>query len=213
MLNIFNIFQYICNPEWIFLKFGHLTLFVFLTIVFAETGLFIGFFLPGDSLLFTAGVFGDSLSKSFYNIPFVFIIIIVSIVAIFGNIFGYWVGYKSGKLLFHKEDSVIFKVKYLFLAKDFYVKHKTIFLIVSRFLPIFRTFAPILAGIIRMNFKEFMLYNVIGAVSWSFSIMMAGYYLDKIFPSLKNNLGFIILIIFIFTTLPICIKYVLPKKK
>jgi membrane-associated protein len=208
-----NIFQFIFNPEWILSKFGHLALLIFLVVVFAETGLFIGLFLPGDSLLFTAGIFGDTLSKSFFNIPFIGIIILVAIMAIIGNILGYWIGYKSGALLFDKGNSFLFRKKYLLLAQDFYLKHKTMALIVSRFLPIFRTFAPIVAGIVKVNFKDFMIFNIIGAITWAFSIMMAGHYLDRVFPNLKNNLGWIVIIIFIITIIPLCIKCMVQKKR
>ncbi|BAR91902.1 uncharacterized membrane-associated protein [Blattabacterium cuenoti BPAY] len=213
MSDFWDVFQHLFNPRWIFLYFGNTALFILLAIVFAETGFFIGFFLPGDSLLFTAGIFGKDLCKNFYNVPFFVIILIVSCVAILGNMQGYWLGYKSGKLLYHRKDSFFFKKKHLILAKLFYNKYKTTALIMSRFLPIFRSFAPIVAGAIRVNFKKFMIYNIIGALAWTFSIMLAGHYLDKNFPELKNHLEWIILLIVLMTTLPIFFKMRISKNK
>ncbi len=213
MSDIWDFFQHLFNPRWIFLYFGNTALFIILAIVFAETGLFIGFFLPGDSLLFTAGIFGEDLCKNFYNVPFFVIILIVAGVAILGNMQGYWLGYKSGKLLYKKKDSFFFKKKHLILAQLFYNKYKTTALIMSRFLPMFRSFAPIVAGAIRIDFKKFMIYNIIGALAWTFSIMLSGHYLDKNFPELKNHLEWIILLIILITTLPIFLKMIINKKK
>ncbi|WP_185878144.1 DedA family protein [Blattabacterium cuenoti] len=210
MSNFWDFFHHLFNPRWIFLYFGNTALFIILAIVFAETGFFIGFFLPGDSLLFTAGIFGKDLCKNFYNVPFFVIILIVALVAVLGNIQGYWLGYKSGKLLYKKKDSFFFKKKHLILAKLFYNKYKTTALIISRFLPMFRSFAPIIAGAIKVNFKKFMIYNIIGAIVWTSSIMLSGHYLDKNFPKLKNNLEWIILLIIVTTTLPIILNL---KKK
>ncbi len=211
ILDVWDFFQHLFNPRWIFLYFGNTALFIILAIVFAETGFFIGFFLPGDSLLFTAGIFGNDLCKNFYNVPFFVIILIVASVAILGNIQGYWLGYKSGKLLYKKKDTFFFRKKYLILARIFYNKYKTTALIMSRFIPVFRSFAPIVAGAIRINFKKFMIYNVIGALAWTFSIMLSGHYLDKSFPQLKNHLEWIILSIVLITSFPIIFK--MNKKK
>ncbi|WP_341652718.1 VTT domain-containing protein [Blattabacterium cuenoti] len=213
MSYFWDFFQHLFNPRWIFLYFGNTALFILLAIVFAETGFFIGFFLPGDSLLFTAGIFGEDLCKNFYNVPFFVIILIVSCVAILGNMQGYWLGYKSGKLLYNRKDSFFFKRKHLILAKLFYNKYKTTALIMSRFLPMFRSFAPIVAGAIRVDFKKFMIYNIIGALAWTFSIMLAGHYLDKNFPELKNHLEWIILLIVLVTTLPVFFKMKISKNK
>ncbi|WP_185874107.1 DedA family protein [Blattabacterium cuenoti] len=212
MLNFWDIFQHLFNPRWIFFYFGNTTLFIILAIIFAETGFFIGFFLPGDSLLFTAGIFGEDLCKNFYNVPFFVIILIVAFVAILGNIQGYWLGYKSGKFLYKKKDSFLFKKKHLIIAKLFYNKYKTTALIMSRFLPMFRTFAPIVAGAIRVDFKKFMIYNIIGALIWTFSIMLSGHYLDKKFPELKNHLEWIIFLIVLMTTFPLLFKIKIRKK-
>lgn len=213
MSEFWEFFQYLINPEWVFIRFGSMALLLLLIIVFAETGLFVGFFLPGDSLLFTAGIFGNTLTKSFCDVPFIIIVLLVTLAAILGNVSGYWFGYKSGPLLFKKKDSLFFKGKYLIMARAFYKKYKAITMVMSRFLPILRTFVPIMAGIIRVDFKQFMVYNVIGALAWTFSIMMAGHYLDKVFPGLKNHLEWIVLIIILVTTVPVFLKVILRRKK
>lgn len=213
MSEFWGLFQYIINPEWIFIRFGSIALFILLAVVFAETGLFIGFFLPGDSLLFAAGIFGNSLAKGFYDVHFIVIVLFVSLAALLGNMLGYWFGYNSGPLLFEKQDSWLFKRKYLIMARAFYMKYKTIALVMSRFLPIFRTFAPIVAGIVRISFRQFMIYNIIGALVWTFSIMMAGHYLDKAFPGLKNHLEWIVFTIVLLTTVPVLFRIVISRKK
>ena len=205
--------QYIFNPEWIFLKYGNLALWILLLIVFAETGLLIGFFLPGDSLLFAAGIFGDLLCENFYQAPFFVIMLLVTISAFLGNMAGYWFGSKSGKLLYKKKDTFFFKRRNLIMAKLFYKKYAGFALILSRFLPIFRTFSPIIAGVVRMNLRSFILYNMLGAFLWVFSVMSAGHYLDKIFPKLKNHLEWVALSLIISTTLPVLLKLTRRKKK
>lgn len=213
MSELFNFFEYILNPELIFINFKSLSLFIILAIVFAETGLFIGFFLPGDSLLLTAGIFSKKLTSNLNDVPFVIIILMVALSAILGNIVGYWFGYKTGNIIFQKKESFFFKKKNLLLAENFFNKYKLFSLLISRFLPIFRTFSPIIAGVFKVKFKIFMIYNVLGALIWTFSIMMIGRFLEKTFPYIKNNLEFIILSITIVTTMPIILKFFNIKNK
>ena len=145
-----------------------LGIYIVLFIVFAETGLFAGFFLPGDSLLFLAGIYSRDLIENalfiesdFLNVTL--LSIFVALAGIVGNIVGYWFGSKSGYYLYNKEDSFWFKKKYLFQSKDFFEKHGGRAIIFARFLPIFRTFAPIVAGIVTMDKKKFMFYNILSS--------------------------------------------------
>ena len=149
-----------------------------LFIVFAETGLMFGFFLPGDSLLFVAGIYSQKLidklipggtGSDFLNL--IILWILVSVCGIAGNMVGYWFGNKSGNYLFKRKDTFLFKKKHLFDAKTFYDKHGGQAIVFARFLPIIRTFAPIVAGIVQMEKKKFMLYNLIGCVSWVFLML------------------------------------------
>ena len=210
MDQITELFKHLINPQWII---EHGGMYLLLLIIFAETGLFVGFFLPGDSLLFVAGIYGGLLSDNFFGVPFVMIMFMIAVAGVLGNMVGFWFGRKSGPLLFKRKDTLLFKKKYLYQAKEFYEKHGGGAIFLARFLPIVRTFAPIVAGIVQMDGKKFMLYNVVGSFAWVFSMMLAGHYLDKAFPTLKEHLELIILLIILITTLPVLIKLFFGKTK
>jgi len=207
------------NPEfYITLKVGgiQLGLYIVLFIVFAETGLFAGFFLPGDSLLFLAGIYSRDLIQNvlfiesdFLNVTVLSVLVAIS--GVFGNMIGYWFGAKSGYYLFKKEDSFWFKKKYLFQSKDFFEKYGGKAIIFARFLPIFRTFAPIVAGIVTMDKKKFMFYNVVSSFVWSFVLIFAGHYLYGVFLDqgidLKHHIEKIVIGIVLISTIPVLIKF------
>jgi len=203
MDQIIELFKHLINPRWII---EHGGLYLLLGIIFAETGLFVGFFLPGDSLLFVAGIYGGLISESFFHVPFFVIMLMISIAGILGNIVGFWFGRKSGPLLFSRKDTFLFKKKYLYQAKEVFDKHGGGAIFIARFLPIVRTFVPIVAGIVQMDGKKFMFFNVIGSFAWVFSMMLAGHYLDKFFPTLKDHLELVVIILIFITTLPVLIK-------
>jgi membrane-associated protein len=178
-------FRDLLNPEFYINNGG---LWVMLFIVFAETGLMLGFFLPGDSLLFVAGIYSQKLVDKIipggtgHDIFDLFILaILVSFCGILGNMAGYWFGKKSGPFLFQRKDTFFFKKRHLYDAKAFYDKHGGQAIVFARFLPIIRTFAPIVAGIVEMNRKKFVYYNVAGCVAWVSTMLVAGHYLDKFF--------------------------------
>jgi membrane-associated protein len=191
-------------------------LFIVLFIVFAETGLFAGFFLPGDSLLFLAGIYNRELIENvlFIGSDFINVTILSSMVAlagIGGNIVGYWFGSKSGYYLYNKQDSFWFKKKYLIQSKDFFEKHGGRAIIFARFLPIFRTFAPIVAGIVSMDKKKFMFYNIISSFIWSFTLIFAGHYLygyllNNFDIDLKEHIELIVIGLVVITLSPVLIK-------
>jgi membrane-associated protein len=208
MDQIIEFFKHILNPEWIINNGGF---YLILLIVFAETGLFVGFFLPGDSLLFIAGIYGEMLSKSFFDMPLVVIMTMIALCGILGNIVGYWFGKKSGPMLFRKKDTLLFKKKHLYQAREFYDKYGGGAIFVARFLPVVRTFAPIVAGIVGMEKKKFMFYNIVGSFVWVFSLMLAGHFLGKAIPTLTDHLEWIIIIIVVITTLPVAIKLFFGK--
>lgn len=205
-----ELFKHLINPEWII---NHGGLYLLLIIIFAETGLFVGFFLPGDSLLFVAGIYGGLLSNAFYDVPFLLIMVMIAVAGVLGNFVGFWFGRKSGPLLFSRKDTFLFKKKHLYQAKEFYDKHGGGAIFLARFLPIIRTFAPIVAGIVGMDNKKFMFFNIISSFTWVFSMMLAGHYLDKAFPSLKEHLELIVIILILITTLPVIIKLFFSKPK
>lgn len=213
------------NPEfYINMKFGGIQvgLWIVLFIVFAETGLFAGFFLPGDSLLFLAGIYSRSLVENFTFIEsdFVNVLVLSSLVAvagIVGNMVGYWFGSKSGYYLYKKEDSFWFKKKYLLQSKDFFEKYGGKAIIFARFLPIFRTFAPIVAGIVFMDKKKFMFFNILSSFLWSFTLIFSGHYLYGFFLEnydidLKHHIEKIIIVIIIISTVPVIIKMFKKQK-
>lgn len=189
------------------INYGGLALLLF--VVFAETGLLIGFFLPGDSLIFISGMICIS-NPELLDVNLPTLIISLSAAAILGNITGYWFGYKVGPPLFQRKDSLIFKKKYLEVTREFYEKNGGRTLIVGRFLPIIRTFAPILAGVFRIDFKKFMLYNVIGGIAWIGLLSSAGYYLGKN-KWVQENIEWIVIALIIITLIPVFTSF--RKKK
>jgi membrane-associated protein len=209
------------NPLF-YIKNGGLWLLLF--IVFAETGLMVGFFLPGDSLLFVAGIYSTKLvatipvfhtGSDFVNL--IILWILISIAGILGNMAGYWFGRKSGPFLYTRKDTFFFKRKHLLRAKDFYDKHGGQAIVFARFLPIIRTFAPIVAGVVQMDRKKFIYYNVIGCVAWVFSMLFAGHYLQKLFLDkfgfdLTKHLEVIVIGIVLITTLPVIYKLFFGKR-
>ena len=217
----FESWKDLLNPEF-YIQMGGFWLILF--IIFAETGLFVGFFLPGDSLLFVSGIYAVDIMKETFNstgsdfLDTTLLASAVAVAAIIGNEVGYWFGLKAGPALYKKEDSFFFKKKYLFQAHDFFEDHGALAVIMARFLPIVRTFTPIVAGIVKMDKKRFFIDNVIGAVLWSFILIFAGHYLDKLFIQqfdidLKKHLEMIILVIVVITTGPLLLKFFFGKKK
>lgn len=182
-------------------------------VVFAETGLFVGFFLPGDSLLFVAGIYLEQLAQEFFNGPFIVPILLISLAGILGNFVGYWFGKKSGPFIYERKDTFFFKKKHLYSAQKFYEKNGALTIIAARFIPIIRTFVPIIAGVVKMDYKKFILYNVIGSLCWVFSMMMAGHLLSRQFPWIKNRLEVIVILIILVTTLPVILRFVIGGKK
>ena len=192
-------------------------LFIILFIVFAETGLFAGFFLPGDSLLFLAGIYNRELienviliNSNFFNVAL--LSTLVAIAGILGNIVGYWFGSKSGYYLYNREDSFWFKKKYLIQSKDFFEKYGGKAIIFARFVPIFRTFAPIVAGIVMMDKKKFMFYNVLSSFVWSFTLIFSGHYLYGFLLKnyqidLKEHIEIIVISLVAITILPVIYKF------
>ena len=197
------------DPQSI-IHYGGLWLLLF--VVFAETGLFVGFFLPGDSLIFISGLLCATKPQLLYT-PFLVLLVLLMLSAILGNVFGYWFGKKAGEKLYTREDSFLFTKKHLIATKEFYEKHGGKTLILGRFLPITRTFAPILAGVIKIDFKTFMLYNLIGAVAWIGSIASIAYFLGKQFPAIENYIGYIVIGLIVITTIPVLSTYLKSRKK
>jgi membrane-associated protein len=192
--------------------YGGLYLVAF--IIFAETGLFVGFFLPGDSLLFVTGLMIANSHNPFDSglANLVYWISLISTAGVIGNAVGYWFGRKTGPLLFEKRDTLLFKRKHVMQAKEFYDKRGGSAIILARFLPIVRTFAPIVAGVVTMDRKKFFFFNVIGCVAWVGSMVLSGYFLGEN-EWVKHNFEKIVIGLIVVTTAPVLFKMFFGKKK
>jgi membrane-associated protein len=200
--------------EWIIQNGG---LYVLLFVVFAETGLLIGFFFPGDSLLFAAGIYISDLATEFFNVHYSVIILLVIIASVLGNLAGYWFGYKAGPLLYERKETWLFKKKHLVTATDFYNRYGKGTIFLAKFLPIIRTFAPIVAGVVKMQKPQFIFYNILGSIIWVCSMMLGGHFLQswvltRFHFNLKDHIEAITIIIILITTLPVLYKLFFSKK-
>lgn len=184
--------------------------YLILFIVFAETGLFFGFFLPGDYLLFLSGLFSAS---GILDTPIAILCGGLILAAILGNFVGYVFGRRAGPRLFTKEDSLLFKKKYIVVAEEFYHKYGATALILGRFLPIIRTFAPIFAGVVKVNLNRFAIYNVLGALLWVLTLTLAGYYLGVEFPQIVNYIEYIVVGFIILATTPIVYTFIKKRNR
>jgi membrane-associated protein len=205
MNGIFDFLRQLVNPESIILYGG---IYLLLFIVFAETGLFFGFFLPGDSLLFTAGLFCSSGTLKLH--PALLVVLII-IAAVAGNMAGYWFGKKVGNLLFNRKSTFFFRHEHLVAAHEFYLKHGKKTIILSRFLPIVRTFAPIVAGIVNLGYYKLFIYSLIGAFLWVNTLVLTGYFLGKYIPGTKDYLGYIVIFLIVITSIPFVYKSIRKK--
>lgn len=232
LLDAFN-WTDLLQPQW-YVENGGLWLLLF--VVFAETGLFVGFFLPGDSLLFVAGIFAHKMENGDPGLAHQFLklfgmggvqnewvdlfvlVALISFVGILGNSVGYWTGRKVGPAMYNWRDRFLFKKKYLHQAREFYEKHGGLAVVGARFLPFIRTFAPIVAGIVQMDRKKFHFFNVVGCIAWVTTMILGGFFLQKWILKqfgfdLKDHLELIVLGIVLVTTAPVIIKMISSRKK
>jgi len=202
---LIDIFRSIYNVEGVVRAGGLIAL---IAIVFAETGLLVGFFLPGDSLLVTAGIFCTSANPTGSPVLNLWhILVFVSIAAIVGDTLGYWIGAKSGPKLFTREQSLLFSKKHLLRTKAFYEKHGGKTIIMARFIPFARTFAPVVAGIGQMQYRRFLAYNVFGGIGWVWSMTLLGYGLATVWPGITKQIDKLIIVIIFVSLLPAIISY------
>ncbi|MEI7980347.1 MAG: VTT domain-containing protein [Bacteroidota bacterium] len=206
MGNIHEFFEILISSEKL-IHYGGLLLL--LVVIFAETGLFFGFIFPGDALLFTAGLLCGTQDLA---VPVYLLVPGVAIAAILGNLTGFATGKFFGKRLFQKKDTLFFRQHHLEKSHAYYEKYGAVALIAGRFLPVVRTFVPILAGAIDMNFWKFNLYNIAGAILWSGTFIPLGYFIGKKFPASLDHIEYIILGITV-VTMTILIRGILGMKK
>lgn|SRR5690606_18284372 len=199
------------DPDWIV---AHGGLYLLLFIIFAETGIMIGFFLPGDPILFIAGIIISNMSVApGQEIPLLlYWILLIALAAIAGNFVGYWCGKLFGNRILNMKESWLFRREYIYKAQEFYEKQGGVAIILARFLPIVRTFAPIVAGIVGMDFKKFIVFNIVGAFLWSGSLVTLGFVLGEN-QWVQKNLELVIFLIVAAATAPVIIKAISGRGK
>ena len=177
-----------------------------IAIVYAETGLLIGFFLPGDSLLVTAGLFAAN-----GELDIVTLNLCLMAAAIAGDATGYWIGSRAGAALYRRPDSLLFKKRHLLYTREFYERHGGKTIVIARFVPILRTFAPVVAGVGQMGYRRFAIYNVAGGIGWVASMTLAGYFLGRMIPDLEENLHLVVAVVIGLSLLPLAISFLRAK--
>jgi len=202
---LWDLFHRIYDVEFLVRTGGLVALVV---IVFVETGLLVGFFLPGDSLLVTAGIFAAA-----GELDLVTLNTALSLAAIAGDSVGYGIGARTGPKIFNREDSLFFNRKHLISAKEFYDRHGGYTIFIARFMPIIRTFAPVVAGVGAMRYRKFIAYNVFGGIFWVLTMTLTGYYLGRMVPDIQKRIHVVIAVVIVLSLLPAIIKVAREKWK
>jgi membrane-associated protein len=210
MQSLLDLFHKIYDVQGI-VRIGGLALIT--AVVFAETGLMVGFFLPGDSLLVTAGLFCTNVDGQEPLLNIVWLNLLVIAAAIAGDTLGYWIGAKVGPKIFTREKSLFFSKKHLLRTKEFYERHGGKTIIIARFVPIIRTFAPVVAGVGKMRYRQFITFNVFGGIAWSLSMTLLGFTLGKAYPPIVKQIDKVIIVIIAVSLMPMVISYLLNRKK
>ena len=200
---LWDLFHRIYDVEFLVRTGGLLALVI---IVFTETGLLLGFFLPGDSLLVTAGIFAAR-----GDLDLVTLNASLSLAAIAGDTVGYGIGARTGPKIFTREDSLLFNRKHLLTAKEFYDRHGAFTIVIARFMPIIRTFAPVVAGVGAMKYRKFVAYNIFGGIFWVMTTTLAGYFLGTMVPNIQERIHVVIVIVIVLSLLPAIIKFASEK--
>jgi len=200
----YHLYMSILDPQTIVQSGG---LLVIGAILFAESGLLVGFFLPGDTLLITAGVFA-----SHGKLSLVWLLVVVVLSSTAGDNVGYQIGHKTGHKIFKKKDGILFRHEYLQRAEDFYESHGGKTITLARFIPIIRTFAPIVAGAAKMDYKKFMFFNILGAFVWGISVTFLGYFVGSKIPNIDSYLLPAVLAATVFTFTP-ALYHILKDKE
>jgi membrane-associated protein len=196
MQSLLDLFHQLTNVRELVRVGGYVGL---TAIIFAETGLLVGFFLPGDSLIVTAGLLS---AQPQFGLNVYVLGVLLTVAAIIGNTVGYAIGRATGPRLFTRDDSLLFKKKHLYRAQDFYQQHGGKTLVLARFMPIVRTFVPVVAGLANMPLKAYTAYNVLGAVAWIWSMLFIGHFLGRMVPGIDKHIEPMILIIIALSLLP-----------
>jgi membrane-associated protein len=196
------------NPETMLTNLGDWAFWAVLAIIFAECGLLIGFFMPGDSLLFIAGLF---LATGAITVNLYLALFLLFLAAFLGNVTGYWIGYKAGPPLFNRPDSRLFKQQYVDRTNQFFNQYGGRAIIMARFVPIVRTFITAIAGVGRMDLKKYLLFSAIGAFLWAVGVTLLGYFLGNI-EFVKKNIDLILILIIVVSLTPVMFEYIRHKR-
>jgi membrane-associated protein len=183
---------------------GYIGLFA---IIFAETGLLIGFFRPGESLLVTAGLYAAATGA----LDPVLLILLLSVAAVSGDATGYFIGLRAGHSLYNRPQSRFFRRDHLLKTHEFYQKYGGVTIVLARFMPFARTFAPVVAGIAEMKYRRFAMFNIAGGVGWITSMVLLGYFLGQSIPGIESNIEYVIAAVIFISILPMLVKYVQHK--
>lgn len=202
MENFWEHLQNLTDAQSIISKGGF---YLLLIVVYAETGLFFGFFLPGDYLLFMAGLF---CATGLLDVPVYTLVLSLIAAGVLGNYTGYWFGFRTGPLMENRKDTLFFKKKHISMAREFYQKYGGMALVLGRFFPIIRTFAPIFAGVVKVDLKKFTLYNFVGSIAWVSILTLLGYFLGIKYPQIKDYLQYIVIALIVVTSIPLIIAFV-----
>jgi len=196
------------NPETMLTNLGDWAFWAVLAIIFAECGLLIGFFLPGDSLLFIAGLF---LATGAIDVNLYLALFLLFLAAFAGNVSGYWIGYKAGPSLFNKPDSKLFKQAYVERTNRFFNEYGGRAIIMARFVPIVRTFITAIAGVGRMDLRKYLIYSAIGAFLWAVGVTLLGYFLGNV-EFVKKNIDIILILIIFISLVPVVFEFIRHKR-
>lgn len=178
-------------------------------IIFSETGLLVGFFLPGDSLLVTAGLYAAATGK----LDVALLIPLLIVAAMSGNAAGYYIGLRAGQALYNRPQSRFFRRDHLLKTKEYYDRYGGITIVMAQFMPFARTFAPVVAGIAEMKYRRFAMFNVVGAIGWITSMVLTGYYLGRSIPGIEHNIEYVIAVVVFISILPLLYKYLQHRMK
>jgi membrane-associated protein len=205
MHTLIEFFQHLYHFEELIRWGGHIVL---VTIVFAETGIMAGFFLPGDSLLVTAGLLASAGTLNVW-----LLLVELSAAAIIGDSLNYAVGRRLGPKLFNREDSLFFHKDHLVRTQRFYEKYGAKTIVLARFVPIVRTFAPAVAGVGQMKYSRFIFYNITGGLAWVFSMVLMGFFLGHSIPNIDRHIHIVILVVIFVSFIPIGVEYLKSRKE
>ena len=207
MSDLLELLHFLRDPRALVQAAGYVGL---TAIIFTETGLLIGFFLPGDSLLVTAGLLA---SQPEFGLNVYVMGVLLSIAAVVGDTVGYHIGKATGPRIFTREDSLFFNKKHLVRAHEFYERHGGKTIVLARFMPIIRTFAPVVAGVAEMRYRDFISYNVFGGILWVWSMLFTGYFLGRLVPGIDRHIEKIIILVIFLSILPGIIAWIREKRR